>query len=199
MVGFREDYERALTLAARAHQGQTRKGSDIPYLVHPVHVSTILLRHGYPQDAVLAGLLHDVVEDSGIPLARIEAAFGPSVADIVATLTERKREEDGAGRPWEARKREALAELRRASPAALAVKAADIIHNTHTLASQLRDRGPAIWQHYSRGAQESLWYYCSAAEIVRERLPPSAFVDELQVAIQDLEKAISESEDPVHD
>ena len=88
MPAYSERYDEALALAARAHRHQTRKGSDVPYLVHVVHVSVILLGHGFPRDVAIAGLLHDVVEDQGIPLSDIEADFGQAVANMVAAASE---------------------------------------------------------------------------------------------------------------
>ncbi|MGD2207586.1 MAG: HD domain-containing protein [Anaerolineae bacterium] len=193
MEAFSERYNAALILAAHAHQRQTRKGGNIPYIIHPVHVSVILLRHGFSEDVAIGGLLHDVVEDSDIPLTDIEAEFGPAVADIVAALTERKREE-GVERPWETRKREALNHLRAASIEATAVKAADVLHNTRTLAQQLRRQGPSIWGHYSRGPEQSLWFYRAVAAIARERMRAHPLTDELDEAVEGLAQAIQETE-----
>ncbi len=195
MEGYSAAYESALTLAARAHRQQLRKGSDIPYLVHPVHVSSILLRYGFCEELVIAALLHDVVEDQEVPIAEIQARFGPVVARIVADVTERKRE-GGVERPWEVRKEEALAHLREAGDDSVTVKAADLLHNAHTLAGQLRQDGPAVWRCYARGADSTLWYYRSLATIARRRLGDHPLVGELDLAIQDLEQAISESDRP---
>jgi (p)ppGpp synthase/HD superfamily hydrolase len=190
MQAYSEKYDAALILSARAHRQQTRKGSDIPYVVHPVHVSVLLLRHGFSGDVAIAGLLHDVVEDQGILLSDIEAGFGQAVADMVAALTERKRE-DGIERPWELRKQEALEQLREAGPDTVAVKAADVLHNTHTLARQLRRHGPSAWSHYSRGPGASLWYARSVAAIARDRLGAHSLVDELDSSISRLQHVIA--------
>jgi (p)ppGpp synthase/HD superfamily hydrolase len=171
-----------------------RKGSDVPYLVHPVHVSAILLRHGFPGDVAIAGLLHDVVEDQDIPLSDIEAGFGQDVANMVAALTERKRE-NGIERTWENRKREALGQLEEAGHDAVAVKAADVLHNTRTLARQLRSQGPSAWSHYSRGPDASLWYARSVAAIARDRLGPHPLVDELDSSIDHLQNIIAATGD----
>jgi (p)ppGpp synthase/HD superfamily hydrolase len=193
MTAFSQRYEAALILAARAHRLQNRKGSDIPYIVHPVHVSLILLRYGFAEDVVIAGLLHDVVEDQPVPLSEIEAQFGPEVARMVASVTERKQE-NGRERRWEDRKNEALHELSRAGSETLAIKAADALHNTRILAFDLRRIGPSLWTYFSRGPQGSLWYYRSLAEIVRKGLHAHPLVDELEEAIADLERAIAETE-----
>ncbi len=194
MQAYSEQYDAALALAARAHRHQTRKGSDVPYLVHPVHVSVLLLRHGFPGDVAVAGLLHDVVEDQGIPFSDIEAGFGQAVANMVAALTERKRE-DGIERPWEKRKQEALDQLKKAGPDTVAVKAADVLHNSHTLARQLQCQGASVWDHYSRGPDASLWYARSVAAIARDRLGAHSLVDELDSAISDLQNVIATTRD----
>jgi (p)ppGpp synthase/HD superfamily hydrolase len=185
MAGYSESYGAALALAARAHRALLRKGSHTPYIVHPVHVSVILLRHGFQRDVVIAGLLHDVVEDTDTSLWEIEREFGPPVAGIVAALTEEKRAGD-VERAWEVRKREALDKLRGAGPGAAAVKAADVIHNARSLERQLRSQGEEAWGHYSRGPEETLWYYREVSTIVRPRLGDHTLVAELDAAIEDL-------------
>jgi len=194
MEAYSERYEAALALAARVHRQQTRKGSDVPYIVHLAHVSVILIRHGFPEDLAIAGLLHDAVEDQNLPLPAIEAEFGPDVAAMVSALTERKRE-GGVERPWEVRKREVLHQLRRTSPDAVAVKAADTLHSVRSLIAGLAREGPALWSRFSRGADQSLWFYESVAEIVRERLAAHPLADELDRAVNALEEAIAASEE----
>jgi (p)ppGpp synthase/HD superfamily hydrolase len=192
MQGYSDRYEAALVLAARAHRDQVRKGTDIPYVVHAFHVSAILLRYGYGEDVTIAGLLHDVVEDQGIALSCIQSDFGPAVAEMVQALSERKTE-GGETRPWEARKRELLAQLRAAGPQTAAVKAADTLHNARRTAADLRREGPRLWRLFSRGPQQSLWYYENVVAIVREHLGAHPLAEELAAAVQDLEQAIAES------
>src|SRR5919205_1265861 len=129
MPAFSSRYDAALVLAARAHRDQVRKGTDIPYIAHPVHVSVILMRHGFGEDLAIAGLLHDVVEDCDVPLAVITSEFGDEVARLVEAVSETKAV-DGAELPWEQRKAEKLAHLQHAGPDVAALKAADAIHNT---------------------------------------------------------------------
>src|SRR5262245_7980656 len=99
--------EAALALAATAHRTQVRKGTDIPYIVHPVAVALILIGHGFDEDLVVAAMLHDTVEDTDVAIESIRARFGDAVGDLVAAVTEKKHE-DGVKRPWKVRKAEAL-------------------------------------------------------------------------------------------
>ena len=62
----------ALEWAARAHRGQVRKGSSVPYLVHPLNVAKILIHQGCEEDLVIAGLLHDTVEDTTVEDTDVE-------------------------------------------------------------------------------------------------------------------------------
>lgn len=190
MRAYSACYETALALAAQAHCTQMRKGGDVPYIVHPVHVSTILIRYGCSEDEIVAGLLHDVVEDQDVSLQRIETEFGPSVAEIVAALTEQKNAA-GVKRPWEDRKQELLDQVRQASIPAVTVKAADTLHSAHSLTSDLGREGAAVWRNFSRGPEPTLWYYREVGAIVRQRLGHHPLADELDEAIQHLEQAIA--------
>jgi (p)ppGpp synthase/HD superfamily hydrolase len=191
MAIFSERYEAAFALAASAHSDQVRKVGGEPYIVHLAHVSVMLLRSGFSEDVVVAGLLHDAVEDRNVPLAEIEAGFGAAVAEMVSAVTERKYE-DGVPRSWEDRKREALDQLRRASEGAVAVKAADTLHNTHSILLAVREGGDAIWERFSRGPQETLGYYGNVAGIVRQRLGDHPLSCELDAALNRLRHAIGD-------
>jgi len=74
----------------------------------------------------------------------------------------------------------------------VAVKGADVIHNARSLAAQLRNQGGATWDHYSRGPDETLWYYRSVTAIVRARLGEHALTKELEEAIANLEGALAD-------
>jgi predicted enzyme related to lactoylglutathione lyase len=197
--GYDELYEEALRLAATAHRSQPRKGSDLPYLTHPVHVSTILLRHGYPSEVVVAGLLHDVVEDQDVPLAEIEERFGSRIARIVNAMSERKVEGNGPGcpghaRPWHARKQEAVRQIHRADPEAAAVKAADTLHNARSILLDLEQHGPAVWRRFNKGSEETLDYYRQVVAAVRAKLGNHPLTAELAQAVEDLSNVADDAQ-----
>jgi len=195
MDAYSDRYEAALALVAGAHHDQVRKLGADPYIVHLVHVSVLLIRHGFSENVAIAGLLHDIVEDQGVPLDDIEARFGAEVTEMVAALTEWKSE-DGIERPWEVRKREALVHLQHASREAAAVKAADTLHNVRSVALGLRREGSVIWSKFKRGSAETLWYYCSVSEIVHSRLGAHPLALELATAIDRLEQELDNVTEP---
>src|SRR5262245_27255581 len=140
-TGFSPRVDAALVLAARAHRTQVRKGTDIPYIVHPVQVALILMRHGFDEDLVVAGVLHDTVEDTDIEPDEIRSRFGDGVAALVSAVSEAKLDEGGARRPWRVRKEEQVAHLGQGDARVAALKAADSLHNLHSTLADLKVSG----------------------------------------------------------
>lgn len=89
----------AIQFATMQHGTQKRKGKEVPYIVHPLEVMEILYRMGADENLLVAGILHDVVEDTAVKIADIREYFGDDVAELVAAHTEDKSE------PWEVRAR----------------------------------------------------------------------------------------------
>ncbi|MDB5352269.1 MAG: guanosine polyphosphate synthetase/pyrophosphohydrolase [Planctomycetota bacterium] len=155
---FSMTLERALRRAASWHRGQNRKGSAVPYIAHPVGVALILDRLGFSEDVVIAGLLHDAVEDTDATLAEIGEEFGPDVAEMVAACSEVKTDATGSARPWIDRKRDHIEVLSAASVAARAVALADKLHNLASIRFDL-EAGRPVWTLFNAGREEVLWYY----------------------------------------
>ncbi len=125
--------EAAYELARSAHEGQKRRSGE-PYIIHPLQVAIILADLGMDDDTVIAGLLHDIVEDTEVTLGEISAAFGDDVAGMVDGVTKLTR------LTWDGGKIEQPAENLRKMFAALAkdirvtiINLADRTHNMRTL------------------------------------------------------------------
>lgn len=182
MPAFSPRYDVAMALAARAHRNQLRKGTDIPYIAHPAHVSIILIRHGFGEDLAIAGLLHDVVEDCDVSPTTIAAAFGDEVARLVEAVSETKTS-DGVELPWEQRKKAKLAHLRSAGADVAALKAADAIHNARTIVADILTDGASVWDRFKRGPEPTLWYYREVLAGVQASLGDHPIVEELAAAV----------------
>lgn len=155
--------ERALRWSATCHAGQTRKGSDIPYFEHVSAVAMILDRAGFEEDVVIAGLLHDIVEDTEATFDDVGARFGPAVVEIVRACSEVKLDADGRKRPWIDRKRDHLAALAGADTPARAVVLADKLHNLASIEVDL-DEGRPVWSQFNADRGQVLWYYRATIE-----------------------------------
>ena len=83
--------EKALVFATKAHAGQYRKGTDRPYILHPVETMAIVMEFTEDEDMLTAAVLHDTVENTSVTLKRIEKEFGHRVAELVASVTEDKK------------------------------------------------------------------------------------------------------------
>ena len=81
-----DELSHAIDTATEAHKGQKRKSGE-PYITHPLAVAATLIEWGKDSDSVLAGVLHDTVEDTDIKLEKIEALFGQDVAFLVDGVT----------------------------------------------------------------------------------------------------------------
>lgn len=132
---------RATLFAARAHAGQTRKGAAAePYVNHVIEVAEILAAHGAPLPVVLAGLLHDTVEDTEVTHADLVATFGAEVAGLVAEAT------DDTSLPKDIRKGLQVSQAPKKSDGAKQLKLADKISNLVAIA----ESPPANWIHARR-------------------------------------------------
>lgn len=137
---------RAATFAARVHATHRRKGSSAePYVNHVLEVAQILAAHGAPEEAILAGLLHDTVEDSDkdpepITHERLVLEFGALVAGVVAEAT------DDKSLPKEVRKALQVRQAAKKTDAAKMLKLADKISNLRAIAAS----PPAGWDHARR-------------------------------------------------
>jgi (p)ppGpp synthase/HD superfamily hydrolase len=165
-------YTQALNLAARAHQGQTRKGTPIPYIVHPVAVAGLVARYGGDEDQQIAALLHDVLEDGGLGYQREIAGFGPRVLDIVWGCTDGTPDERGQKQEWRARKAAFLDGLRTAPEETLLVSGCDKLSNAHSILEDLIEIGSSVFDRFRGSREGTLWYYEELIRLFSARQAP---------------------------
>ncbi|MBN1466557.1 bifunctional (p)ppGpp synthetase/guanosine-3',5'-bis(diphosphate) 3'-pyrophosphohydrolase [candidate division KSB1 bacterium] len=146
-------YQKAIEFAAKAHDGQKRKGDDIPYVSHPFAVAFILHSQDCHQDIVIAGFLHDTVEDTAVTLLDIREEFGAAVAELVGIVTEPDKR-----LPWEQRKTYMIETIKFTKRDAKYLSCADKLHNLISLQLSFERRGEEIWNRMSRGYAEQKWY-----------------------------------------
>lgn len=161
-----ERLDLAIRFAANAHAEQKRKISDIPFISHPFGVAMLLQRYGFPEDWVIAGLLHDIIEDTPQTLEEIRRIFGDQVADIIHGCSEPEHNT----RPWKKRKQHTIDYLRTAPVAVKVVTCADKLHNVLSLKHDLQKQGNKIWSRFRHGKAEQAWYYLSVDESLRANL-----------------------------
>lgn len=160
---WKNQIEEAIEVAAEAHHGQYRKGTSTPYITHPYAVGLILMEAGCTEVVIIAGILHDTVEDTELTLDFIRERFGDAVANIVDGCSENK------ALRWRARKTERIEALRTASPEVCTVTCADKLHNLRTIISEYDDIGDSVWDRFHGGVEDQAWYYRSILNAIADR------------------------------
>ncbi|MBU6213310.1 MAG: HD domain-containing protein [Actinomycetales bacterium] len=174
----------ALTFAASKHETQIRKkavaeverGEEcVPYVSHLLGVAAIVFEAGGDEEAAIAGLLHDSVEDQDVTPAELAERFGPDVARIVDACSEHW--DHSKPKPeWHVRKEAHLALLTaEADRSVVLVTAADKIHNGESIIHDLNAFGPVVWQRFNAGPDRLLWYYTEVTKVVRAVLGKESY------------------------
>lgn len=165
--GLDEQLYRAYAYAARAHLGQYRKKTRIPYFTHIITTMNYALELTQDIEVLAAAILHDTVEDTWVTLDDLKREFGERIAGLVETETENKRRDMPASQTWEIRKRETIEHLKSASSDAKIIVLADKTANLESIAREQHYRGVEIWDKFNqpdKAKQE--WYF----RAVREQL-----------------------------
>jgi len=178
--------QKAINYASRLHAKQIRKGDkDLPYISHCFTTAWILNEYSRDEDIIVAGLLHDVLEDVlGYGYKKLKQDFGQRVADIVKGVSEDKdpnKKEDE--KPWIERKQKYLDNLKKDSRESMMVCTADKIHNLQSMRDAYREQGEKLWKHFNATKEESLWFYEEVYKIVKGKLK-NKIVEELNKQIK---------------
>ena len=201
--GYSDRINHALAFAAKHHDRQVRKGTRLPYLTHPANVAIILTRYGRDEDIVIAGILHDVIEDCvrenytrAMLEQRIGDKFGMTVLDTVLAVTHRTVDDGGTDLSSDERKDDYLERLIGASEAARWVCAADKLHNAGTIVADLqRTIDPmTVWGRFNAGRDGTVRWYRRVYERLRELGFTAAIMDELRRVVESLEELAESSQ-----
>jgi guanosine-3',5'-bis(diphosphate) 3'-pyrophosphohydrolase len=158
----------AYAVGARAHASQKRKSGE-PYITHPLAVATILAGLRLDAETILAAILHDTLEDTGLTRAQLETGFGPTVTELVDGVTKLERVDFASRLEADAESfRKMLLAMARDLRVIL-IKLADRLHNMRTLSAMAPDARRRI-------ARETLEIYAPIAA----RLGMNAIKGELQ-------------------
>ena len=194
--GYSDTINHAFAFAAKHHDRQVRKGTKLPYLTHPANIAVILTRYGCDDDTIVAGILHDVVEDcirdgytKEMLEQRIGEKFGEGVLQTILEVTYRRLDDDGVELSSAQRKEDYLDRLSDAKSAALWVCAADNLHHVRSILSDLQRTldSPTIWSRFSGGREATLKWYRDVYVKLTSVDFAAPIMEELRVAVEELE------------
>ena len=164
--------EDAVEFAAQKHAGKFRKGSELPYIVHPMEAAAICASFTDDVEVLAAAVLHDVVEDAGASVGELEARFGSRVAAIVAGESEDKREGLPPADTWKVRKLEGTEHVRKADDVGVKmVCLGDKLSNIRSIQRDFEELGDEVWQRFNqKDPTEHAWYYSTIADVLEADL-----------------------------
>jgi (p)ppGpp synthase/HD superfamily hydrolase len=187
MAIFTARIEHAIAAAVQAHTGQSRKGDrQMPYIVHPVTVALILSRYTDDEDTIIAGLLHDVLEDTDVTEASVEGEFGPKVLGLVKDVTE----PDLPGLSWDTRKTRYLRQLERAPRGALLVASADKVANLISMIAAHATQGDSLWERFNAPPAQKLAFYRQVHDVVRAAWPTCPMLQEFRNRLDEADRKL---------
>jgi (p)ppGpp synthase/HD superfamily hydrolase len=196
--GYSDRINHALAFAAKHHDQQVRKGTRLPYLTHPANVAIILTSYGCDETTVVAGILHDVIEDCvtkdytrEMLEQRIASKFGADVLDTVLAVTHRKHDDEGEQFSSEDVRHDYLRRLAHASERARWVCAADKLHNANSLLADLQRtiQPENVWSRFKAGKEGTIGWYRSVYDRLRELKFETPIMPELEKTVIRLESA----------
>ena len=147
--------ERAIEFATKAHEGQVRKGTTRPYIVHPLEVGKIVATMTDDEEIISAAILHDTVEDcEGVTVEGLAKEFSDRVASLVAQESEDK------SKSWYERKSATIERLRTASYEVKLIGLADKLSNMRDIDRDYPIAGEKLWERFRMKDKEIIgWYY----------------------------------------
>ena len=196
ITGYSDRINHAFAFAAKHHDQQVRKGTRLPYLTHPANVAVILTRYGCDEEAVVAGVLHDVIEDcvrggytSAMLRQRIGDKFGAEVLETVLAVSKRKHGDDGVELSSDDQRADYIERLEKASNTARWVCAADKLHNAATILADLRrtDFPDTVWNRFKQGREGTIRFYRDVQDRLREIGFDAPIMNELLEVVKALE------------
>lgn len=162
--------DRAIIFAAKMHSGATRKGTNIPYIVHPIEAAAIVATMTDDEEIIAAAVLHDVIEDTEATEDDLLARFGRRITELVLDESEDKRRNFPAELTWKVRKQETITFLEtKADTAAKMLALADKLSNIRAIYRDQCIIGDKVWERFNeKDKRMHAWMYRSIAKALEE-------------------------------
>jgi len=157
--------EHALAFALKYHSGQIRKGNGEPFITHPIEVMSIMNGMGLSlsdPNLVIAGILHDTVEDTDATMEMIREQFGEDVAELVQSHTEDK------SYGWQERKQRTIRDLKSANLRERILILSDMLANMRSMAREQNKIGDQLWERFNAPKAQQAWYYGSVKDVLSD-------------------------------
>lgn len=176
---------KAITFATKVHSGVNRKGKDIPYITHPLTVALILSRVTQDENIIIAGILHDTIEDcepyGSVTKEFLEKEFNAEVARMVNDVTEKDKT-----LPWFERKMEALKHIKHMQNDSLLVKSADVLHNLTDLNEEIKQNGVIAFKNFKASKEDIILRYEKLIQEIENTRHENPLINDLKEKLKEL-------------
>ena len=162
MVCENSKLDEAINFAVSCHAGAVRKGTDRPYILHPLEAVQILASMQADVNLMIAGVLHDTLEDTDATLEIIASRFGRDVADLVNSHTEDKQ------KSWYQRKLHTITALPTEDLRHKMLTIADKLANLRSLHNDYKSIGDRLWERFNAPKELQAWYYSGICDGLAE-------------------------------
>lgn len=158
--------EEAIAFATEAHEGQFRKGTTRPFILHPLEVGEIVSSMTDDAEIIVAAILHDTIEDcEQISEQCILEKFGERVADLVLQESEDK------SKTWMERKSHTIEKLKTAPKEIQMIGLADKLSNMRDIDRDYPECGENLWNRFRMKDKNVIgWYYKSIRDVLKESM-----------------------------
>lgn len=165
---------KAIEFAKKAHEGQFRKGTKRPYIVHPIEVGEIVASMTEDEEVISAAVLHDTIEDCpGVTQRILAQTFSERVASMVAQESEDK------SRTWMERKTATIEHLRTAPREVQMIGLADKLSNMRDIDRDYPVVGEELWKRFRMKDKDTIgWYYKGVRDALEEKFRGVAAYEE---------------------
>ena len=155
--------DKATEFATKAHEGQLRKGTKRPYIVHPIEVGDIVSSMTDDEEIISAAILHDTIEDcEGVTAEILAKEFSPRVAHLV------DQESEDKSKTWMERKQHTIDRLKTAPRDVKMIGMADKLSNIRDINRDYPVCGEKLWERFRMKDKEIIgWYYKRVREALR--------------------------------
>ena len=156
--------DKAIEFATKVHEGQFRKGTSRPYIVHPIEVSDIVATMTEDEEIISAAVLHDTIEDCESVTAEVlERDFGPRVAGMVALESEDK------SKTWKERKGATIRFIKTAPREVQMIGLADKLSNMRDIDRDYPVHGEELWNRFRMKSKQAIaWYYKGVRDSLKD-------------------------------
>jgi len=173
---------KAINLAAELHENQKRKGDGLPYIVHLFAVTYILLEYTKDEEVILAGILHDTIEDTYYKKEQMEKDFGARVTEMVLDLTDPPKSVS-----WLERKQTYLKHLANSDYETKLICAADKLHNLISISEAFRRFGEKAYEKFNAPLDKKLWFYEECYKILEsDSKMPKRLMEDIEDVLRTL-------------